>query len=762
MARELITLSEPINVPVTSGGTIQFTYPAGLSADDFTDEGATISLGNNFFPGVGFFSLAFNGTGPIITLTNGASIAALQIARLGVFRILPVEGAAGGGGGDAEIIVEKTADFTPVDGEKGATFNVNAATAVRFTLPNTWAVGDKMKVRRVGAGSVAWRLAAGSTLTLSDSQQSHTGIASRSAQATFEVIANPGGASAVWGVSGETGQVPRFPAGVKLAAVGDSIMQRGFTAASAVARVSQANNSNSPIHWALARRPNFRHFNYWDPTATGANMVPTYAEGSATNKFYRGANFGEGGDTVEGVTRRLAQIIASGAKVCFINIGTNSETPNTAAERIAKLETILTTLVAADIHCVVSPPLPRWTGDMITVVDGIETVNASGLVTVTATAHDLPATGLDIYLLDSVIVNGIVLKEGYLDFAVTVVDPNTFTINVGGFAANASGTGLGGTWRFLTNRLTLNSGAVVDGFSDPPVDNSGSVRQLVLEDFANYIASLTNRYGVTVVDPRSVMIDAARNALVGTRMNAKKDHMADGVHIAPWGAMDYGYYAISPVLEKIIEGSHWFDPNPATSNLIGNGTLTGWPSFAGTGTSGSRPTDFNATWNVSTDTAVAGSVVANPDTGGQSWVLTISANGGGAGEAILTVTMPTIAAAGNLNIGDWVHGLFELEFEHDRAEIINACFAGLGPSGTQIGRAMHAMGGAQANEPLRKPYGDKIWYQIDPYEILTAVDQVPVLTIHVKRNVRGTAVLKLHRAIARKGIDPEAEFPWVA
>lgn len=87
--------------------------------------------------------------------------------------------------------------------DRGAIVIVTNVAARVVTLPNDWAEGETVRIRRGGAGTVTWALAAGATLSLPTSKAAHVGIAEQYAEAEFTVLSNAGEA-AVWGVSGAT------------------------------------------------------------------------------------------------------------------------------------------------------------------------------------------------------------------------------------------------------------------------------------------------------------------------------------------------------------------------------------------------------------------------------------------------------------------------------------------------------------------------------------------------------------------------------
>lgn len=104
----------------------------------------------------------------------------------------------------AAIRINRYAVDTPLAAvDKGAIVIVTNAAARVVTLPNDWAEGEMVTVRRGGAGAVTWALEAGATLALPASKAGHVGIAEQHAEVVFTVLSNAGEA-AVWGISGAT------------------------------------------------------------------------------------------------------------------------------------------------------------------------------------------------------------------------------------------------------------------------------------------------------------------------------------------------------------------------------------------------------------------------------------------------------------------------------------------------------------------------------------------------------------------------------
>ncbi|TCR70537.1 hypothetical protein [Bosea sp. BK604] len=103
----------------------------------------------------------------------------------------------------AQRINPYAASLTLTAADKSALVVVSNAAARVVTLPNDWAPGDSVTVRRGGAGAVTWALEAGATMVLPAAKSAHTGISAQHEEVVFKVLSNAGEA-AVWAASGAT------------------------------------------------------------------------------------------------------------------------------------------------------------------------------------------------------------------------------------------------------------------------------------------------------------------------------------------------------------------------------------------------------------------------------------------------------------------------------------------------------------------------------------------------------------------------------
>jgi lysophospholipase L1-like esterase len=139
--------------------------------------------------------------------------------------------------------------------------------------------------------------------------------------------------------------LPSFATGSKLIIVGDSIAQQNHFATSS--KVSSRNNGW--IEWALARLPGFQNVIWYDATATGGSAPP----------LFRGANFGQSGDTAPQVAARTTPMVNTGADVAVVLAGTNTGGDATVPTATAALQDILDDLTGAGMYVILCTIWPR-------------------------------------------------------------------------------------------------------------------------------------------------------------------------------------------------------------------------------------------------------------------------------------------------------------------------------------------------------------------------------------------------------------------
>ena len=189
---------------ISSGGTIAFQYPSGLTGFDFVAEGATLAIGGNVYPAGGLFTLVLGDNAATVTLAGGLSIPALSTVRLGLSELTTPLDAGLAIGNVRPRLSTKTASFTLGADEKGRFVHANSASAIVVTLPNSWRTNDHCVVRRVGAGAVTWAAASGSTIVLPTSKAAHVGISEQHGEMVLRVTQNTDGVTAQWAISGAT------------------------------------------------------------------------------------------------------------------------------------------------------------------------------------------------------------------------------------------------------------------------------------------------------------------------------------------------------------------------------------------------------------------------------------------------------------------------------------------------------------------------------------------------------------------------------
>lgn len=152
---------------------------------------------------------------------------------------------------------------------------------------------------------------------------------------------------------------PPLAAGVNFGVLGDSGYARGDTFTATL----WEHKSAGPHHWAAALSgQRVRCQTWYDATATAANLVPAYGDGSATSPLYRGANLGLSGDTATGTLKRTPQMRAAvgAGGLIWYRAGSNvGSTDALASTTIAAIQSAIGALSAGGRYVVVETILPR-------------------------------------------------------------------------------------------------------------------------------------------------------------------------------------------------------------------------------------------------------------------------------------------------------------------------------------------------------------------------------------------------------------------
>ena len=148
----------------------------------------------------------------------------------------------------------------------------------------------------------------------------------------------------------------RLPAGARILAIGDSILQFAHRASGPTIE----NKADGELNWARAHSPRFRHAVWRDPSATSASLVPTFAETSSVDPLFRGANLGLAGDTASGAARRLQAALNTGAEVILFAAGTNVGRADAPADAVIEaISGAANLIVASGRRCILGTLRPR-------------------------------------------------------------------------------------------------------------------------------------------------------------------------------------------------------------------------------------------------------------------------------------------------------------------------------------------------------------------------------------------------------------------
>lgn len=260
--------------------------------------------------------------------------------------------------------------------------------------------------------------------------------------------------------------------------------------------------------------------------------------------------------------------------------------------------------------------------------------------------------------------------------------------------------------------------------------------------------------------------------------------LRDATHLSPQGAYATAQ-SLADLLEDIIAPGTWFDSDPFTGNLVTNGGLTGNTSTAVVSPSvtGVGPTNWTAR-----NTTVSGALVsavasleANAETGGQSWVLDITtqgggdAGGGGSYTEVIAVR-PTALNVTSLGLtsDQYVQFFAEIEVDASPEGVIGKCQLVIatnwaGPWGG-VGNITYRGLGQESNSALISPYPSEAysgWIQTEPLLIGANTTLTPTMQFEGRRDLdtglslsERTCRVKIKRLVARVVEDPRITFPF--
>jgi lysophospholipase L1-like esterase len=560
--------------------------------------------------------------------------------------------------------------------------------------------------------------------------------------------------------------LPLLVAGTKVAALGDSIVALANVATTSSVRTTSDNRGIGELTVARARNPRIRHWNWWDIGATNALRGGTYTDvtGANADTFRSGANYGYSGDTVNGITKRRTAVLNSLCDVVFIAAGTNTDSPNTAANKITKLDAEITAYRAAGKRVILATVRPRSSGDRETLNNVLTTTLNNGTVTLTRAAHGLTNTSAATkqveFIAPGVTIAGITLSgiitSGTGGWTVNVVDVNTITFT-SATLANAAVTNGGGSFTWHRNFFTSTLGLTAVGLCVMPSSTVWAEHDLLNA----WILAQSARSGVYVWDNRAVYRDAALSTTTGVYLEIDKSLTNDGVHPNHKGAQLAGI-SLDAVIDGVIATGTWFDSNPTTGNLLTNpamATATGGTIGAScTGTLPANTSIANVAGAAQPVTCVA-SVEANGD-GTNSAVLTISSTGAGAANSLATMRFSGTAVTTGIATTDWVSFLVRARVTTPHAILIGMQ-ATIGQTSTISNYGMRTSGAADVRDPYITVNTAVDWtIETEPllYEARTNV--TPRLDMYVRQDVAGTCVIKIPmRKIMIVG-DVPAAFPW--
>ncbi len=525
------------------------------------------------------------------------------------------------------------------------------------------------------------------------------------------------------GVSGG-GSAPPLLAGVKIATVGDSVIQYANSATASTIE----NQADSELHWALWRIGHRgRHHIWYDATNTSGEVPDRVSVYGDTNRvaantiFFSGANFGYAGDTATGVAKRTTAVLNSTADLIIYNAGTNfGTTDGPVATVTAKITEVVNAYRAAGRQVIIGTIRPRRVA-VSPSGSQISPASMQRIVDINAWIRANYAS-LGAYLWDAF--------DDLRDPAYPPGDPLYGTDAPGVTRDNVHLAPLG-AWlssRTLSIAITQVIGAGSWFNTDPTVSNIlTNGRFTGTSGTANNGASGTVPTGAVVANVTGN--SAFTGSISGTALTVT--------------ATSSGVVAVG----QRVTGSGVSAGTFITGGSNPNFTVNVSQTVASTSLTGSCPV-----------TAVV-SLESNPDTGGQTAVIDITSAGDGPANTFNTIRMSfTPAPTTGFTSTDYVSAFWEVEAG---ASSIRPCFqATLGQSSTISARGLGQTLGNYNSEPYPTEDLGRGWVATEPLLVGSRTSLNPRFDMSIRADVAGTVRFKVRRAILRVVPNPVTEFPW--
>jgi lysophospholipase L1-like esterase len=280
-------------------------------------------------------------------------------------------------------------------------------------------------------------------------------------------------------------------------------------------------------------------------------------------------------------------------------------------------------------------------------------------------------------------------------------------------------------------------------------------RYQVLTDYNAYIAGLTGREGITVIDTRTALGDG--NSPVAGVLGT------DNVHLSDKGAK-LSADILLPVLQGMYGAGSVFEQDPlAAGNYLPNAAMTGTTGTKNNGITGSLATGWvaNRGNSAETSTIVASKEAISGSADKQVFTVT-PANDAQASPHSLIVSCPTLnLATAGLAVGDWVRLGWLVEFD-DWAGWYQARVAWDMRNGGTAVRSGYALSMGNGSVPYL-PGTNALWMVTGPVEIPATVTDfrlsstsgsLTFLQVYWDKTAAGSGVAKVSRPFIRKVSDP--------
>ena len=237
----------------------------------------------------------------------------------------------------------------------------------------------------------------------------------------------------------------------------------------------------------------------------------------------------------------------------------------------------------------------------------------------------------------------------------------------------------------------------------------------------------------------------------------------DGVHLTQIGAY-LASRSLIPILSSLVESTPWQVTDPSSSaNRIIVGKMAGSGGTVGAGMTGQAPTGFSA--SITSPVNVSGTIAVTPnaDTGGNSTVVTLTSDGGGANTAIERFSLTPLGS--NVNEPAMTNGNYVrmwVEYEVVNSGALNCVTLRVNNTTTAMnyyGGYSVSYSGVQQVMPVGTFGG---WLCSEPIKYNTSDVLNPMIQVDTLKHVAGKHTVTIKRVLLLEEETPLTKFPYIS